>query len=255
MSVAASGGDLRVSVGGAGGVPVVFVHGLGADLEVWRAQLDHVRASGTRAIAYDQRGHGGSDRPADGVYTIDALVDDLDHVVKALSLSRFVLVGHSLAGAVITSYAGAHPEAVAGLVYVDAVGSFEAIPRGDVRDFIAADAGRDADGVRAAYVEMLGSNARAETRQRVLASAASLEVRAFTSLRRSMIEAPLKEAFARYHGPAIAIETGAQAPPFAASAALGVGRVVVPNVSHWIMLDAPGSTNSALDGFLATLAR
>jgi pimeloyl-ACP methyl ester carboxylesterase len=255
MSVQGGAGELRVSVGGAGGIPVVFVHGLGADLEVWRAQLDHVRAAGFRAVAYDQRGHGSSDRPSDGVYTIGALVDDLDRVVNALSLRRFVLVGHSMAGAVISAYAGAHPDAVAGLVYLDAAGSFEAVPRGAVRDLIAADAARDAEGVRAAYVEMLGPKAREETRKRVLASAATLEPRAFASLRRSMIEAPSHDAFARYHGPSVAIETGAQPMPFAASAALGVRRVVLPDVSHWLMLDAPGPTNAALDAFLETIPR
>jgi pimeloyl-ACP methyl ester carboxylesterase len=254
LSVAGGAGDLRVSVGGAGGTPVLFVHGLGADMEVWRAQLDHLRALGVRAIAYDQRGHGASDRPSDGVYTIDALVDDLDRVVTALSLERFVLVGHSMSGAVISAYAGAHPDAVAGLVYVDAVGSFDTLPPGAVRDFIAADADRDAAGVRTAFVEMLG-NAREETRRRVLASVASLEPRAFISLRRSMIEAPSREAFARYHGPTVAIETGAVAPPFAASAALGVRRVLVPDVSHWLMLDAPAATSAALDAFLAAVPR
>lgn len=253
VSVAGGGGDLRVSVGGAGGLPVVFLHGLGADLEVWRAQLDHVRAGGTRAIAYDQRGHGSSDRPRDGVYTIDALVDDLEAVVKALSLKRFVLVGHSLSGAVLSAYAGRHPEAVAGLVYVDAVGGFDAVPRGALREMIAADAARDAQGVKAAYVEMLGAKATPQTRDRVLASAAALEPRAFASLRRSLVEAGSRAAFARYGGPAVAIETGAEPLPFAASAALGVRRVVVPDVSHWLMLDAPGATSAAIDAFLAAV--
>jgi hypothetical protein len=57
-------GRLRVSDGGAGGIPVVLVHGLGSDLAVWRAQLDHLRA-GRRAIAYDQRGHGRSEKARD----------------------------------------------------------------------------------------------------------------------------------------------------------------------------------------------
>jgi pimeloyl-ACP methyl ester carboxylesterase len=255
MSVAGGAGELRVSVGGAGGLPMVFVHGLGADLEVWRAQLDHVRAAGIRAIAYDQRGHGGSDRPRDGVYTIDALVDDLGRVVKALSLKRFVLVGHSMAGAVLSVYAGKYPDAVAGLVFVDAVGGMDAIPRGAIREMIATDATRDAEGVKAAYVEMLGTKARPATRERVLASAALLEPRAFAALRRSMAEAPTTAAFARYHGPSVAVETGAQPLPFSASATLHVPRVVVPDVSHWLMLDAPEPTNAAIDGFLATVPR
>jgi pimeloyl-ACP methyl ester carboxylesterase len=254
MTAAGTAGDLRVSVGGAGGVPVVFLHGLGADLEVWRAQLDHLRARGVRAIAYDQRGHGGSDRPGDGVYSVDALVDDLEAVTKALSIRRFVLVGHSMSGAVLSAWVGRHAETVAGLVYVDAVGAFDAVPRSAIREMIAKDAARGPAEVRAAYEEMLGEKARPATRERVLASVASLEPRAFASLRRSMAEADSRAAHARYSGPAVAIETGAQALPFSASAALGIRRVVVPDVSHWLMLDAPAETNAAIDAFLATLA-
>src|SRR5215468_8787615 len=85
-------GRLRVSDGGAGGIPVVFHHGLGSDWSCWQAQLDHLRAT-RRAVAFDARGHGESDRaPA---YTIEALADDLDRVVAQLGISRFVLVGHS----------------------------------------------------------------------------------------------------------------------------------------------------------------
>jgi pimeloyl-ACP methyl ester carboxylesterase len=246
-------GKLRVSDGGAGGLPVVLVHGLGADLESWRGQLDHLRAAGTRALAYDQRGHGASERARDGVYTIAALAEDLDHVVRAAGLRRFVLVGHSMSGAVISAYASQHPEVVAGLVYVDAVGGFDAFPPDAVRQFVAKDATLDAAGVRAAYVEMLGPKARPGTRDAVLASVARMDPPAFAALRRSMSEAPSKAEFGRWRGPALAVETGAEPLPFSASAVLGLRRVVVPDVSHWLMMDDPAATNAALDGFLAGL--
>lgn len=85
------------------------LHGLGYALEVWRPQIDHLRAS-RRVIAYDQRGHGASGKPRGGVYTLEALAPDLEAVRRGLE--RFVLVGHSLSGAVMTTYLGAHPEAV-----------------------------------------------------------------------------------------------------------------------------------------------
>ena len=100
----------------------------GNDLDAWREQLDRLRPY-RRAVAYDQRGHGGSDRPRDGVYTVEALAADLEAVADALGLKRFVLVGHSLSGAVLSAYAGAHPDLVAGPVYADAVGDFHAVPR------------------------------------------------------------------------------------------------------------------------------
>ena len=73
-------GRLRISDGGHEGTPVLFLHGLGCRIDCWRAQLDHLRPF-RRAVTYDQRGHGDSDRARDGVYTIAALAEDLEAVV------------------------------------------------------------------------------------------------------------------------------------------------------------------------------
>ena len=100
--VAGGAGPLRVSDGGSGGPAFVFVHGLASDLEVWREQLDFVRAI-RRAVAYDQRGHGESARAADGAYSIDSLTADLEAVRSALGLDRIVLVGHSVSGEIVTA--------------------------------------------------------------------------------------------------------------------------------------------------------
>jgi len=75
-------GKLRVSDGGQGGVPVVLVHGLGSELETWRPVLDRLRSK-QRTIAYDQRGHGQSDRAAE--YSVEALADDLEVTVVVLA--------------------------------------------------------------------------------------------------------------------------------------------------------------------------
>jgi pimeloyl-ACP methyl ester carboxylesterase len=252
--VPGTAGKLRVSDGGIGEPAVVFVHGLGGDLETWRAQLDHVRSS-RRAVAYDQRGHGASDRPRDGVYTIDALAQDLDVLTRLLGLRRFVLVGHSMAGTVLTAYAGGHPEAVAGLVYVDAVGDFEAIPREKLLPTIAEETSPlfGAAQVRAAFEEMLGPRARPATRERVLASVQRLDPPAFGLLRRSMFEFRAKERYEPYRGPATAVEPADADPPVLASKVLGLPRTAVPGVSHWVMLDDPAAVNAALDAFLAGL--
>lgn len=245
-------GKLRVSDGGTGDVAVVLLHGLGADLEAWRAQLDHLRAGG-RAVAYDQRGHGGSEKARDGVYTVPALTEDLDRVISALGLGRVVLVGHSMAGAVVSTYVAQHPDRVAGVVFVDAVGALDALPRPALDQMIAQDATLDAAGVRASFVEMLGPKARPATRERVLASVGRMDLPAFAALRRSMVETPSRAAYGRYGGPAVAIEAGEAPMPFLASAALGVRRVTVAEASHWLMMDDPAGTSAALDAFLATL--
>ena len=69
-AVEGGAGKLSVSDGGQGEPAVLFVHGLGSELEAWRPELDRLRAT-RRVVAYDQRGHGASEKARDGVYTIE----------------------------------------------------------------------------------------------------------------------------------------------------------------------------------------
>src|SRR5437763_3746476 len=203
MFVEGGAGRLRVSDGGAGGVPVVFHHGLGSDWTCWQSQLDHLRAT-RRAVAFDARGHGESDRAP--VYSIGALADDLDRVVTQLGISRFVLVGHSFAGTVLSAYAGRHPEKLAALVYVDAVGDASSTPAEVKEYFRKQDAAVTAQKLQELYGTILGPKAKPETRRRVLAAAAQLDVPAFAMLRAEMGDFRAKEALAPFKGPKFAID-------------------------------------------------
>ncbi len=252
--VEGTAGRLRVSDGGRGGTPVVLVHGLGSDLEVWRAQLDALRAS-RRAIAYDQRGHGKSERARDGVYTIEALADDLEAVRRALGLERMILVGHSMSGQVLTTYAGAHPDRVAGLFYLDAMGDAHAFPRSEVAAVVARETAPSfgAADRRAAFEEML-KEAKPSTRQQVLAALDRIDPPAFGLLRKAMFElADAPARYAPYHGPAVALEEGGRPWPGSASAVLGIRRIAIHGVSHWMQLDDPAAVNREIDAFLAAL--
>jgi pimeloyl-ACP methyl ester carboxylesterase len=248
-------GKLRVSDGGSGGgVPVLFVHGLGASWEVWRAALDHVRPE-RRAAALDLRGHGGSDAPAtDAGYTIEALAEDVEAASRALTLPRFVLVGHSMAGAVLTAYASRFPEKVAGLVYVDAVGDFHKLPKEAVDKMLAEDAART--DLRPAYEELLGPKARPATREQVLASAARLPPSAFVALRRAMAAYDAPADARGYSGPAACIEAGDKPLPVLASALLPrARRRSLDGVSHWLMLDEPAAFARLLDDALSEMEK
>ena len=253
--VEGTAGELRVSDGGAGEPAVVFVHGLGADLEVWRAQLDHVRA-GRRAVAYDLRGHGHSGKARDGVYTIEALADDLEAVRRSLGLGKVILIGHSMSGEVLTTYAGRRPDLVVGLFYLDATGDAHAYPRAEVAEVVAreTDASFGAADRRAAFADML-EGAKPGTRERVLASLDRIDPPAFGFLRKAMFElVDGKARYARYHGPAVALEAGDEPWPGSASAVLGVRRIAIHGTSHWIQLDDPPAVNREIDAFVASLA-
>ena len=70
-------------------------------------------------IRYDQRGCGLSDWAPPSV-SLEAWVGDLEAVVDALGLKRFVLLGMSQGGAIAISYAARHPEKVSRLVLLGA---------------------------------------------------------------------------------------------------------------------------------------
>jgi pimeloyl-ACP methyl ester carboxylesterase len=238
---------LRVTDAGTGGVPVVFLHGLCGDAETWRAQIDHLRGS-RRVVAYDQRGHGASER-ADK-YTFDLLADDLDALAGALHLGKFWLVGHSMSGAVLSTYAGKHPEMIAGLVFVDAVGDFSKAPPEMKKWFADPGPGFGVPQMQSMFGEMLGDKARPSTREAVLATAAKCDLRAFVQLREEMIARSSAAGLARFSGPKFAVEAEGRENPFLASSLPGVRRKVIANVSHWLMLYDPAGLNAALDEML-----
>jgi len=252
-AVEGGAGKLSVSDGGTGEPAVLFVHGLGSELEAWRGELDRLRTS-RRAVAYDQRGHGASDRARDGVYTIDALAGDLDRVVKALGLRRVVLVGHSMSGTVITTWAGAHPEQVAGLIYADAIGDFHALEPAKLEPVMQGDQAfvTDPPSRHRMYGEMLGAAARPSTRAAVLASVDKLDPPAFPALRRGLFEFKVGDRLKDLKAPITAIE--ADGPPFPFSAANvipGARRIGLANVSHRLMQDDPAAFAKAIDEALA----
>ena len=100
------------------GVPLVLLHGHGNEARLWDDFVPCV-APHYRVLAVDQRGHGDSDWDPEGRYDSDAMADDLEALTSALEIDRFVLIGFSMGGRVSMTFAGRHPERLAGLVLVD----------------------------------------------------------------------------------------------------------------------------------------
>ena len=70
-----------------------------------------------RAVRFDARGRGKSDRSAD--YSSKAAVDDIGRVIEATGLERPILVGWSYGATIAVRYAAQHPGRVGGLVLID----------------------------------------------------------------------------------------------------------------------------------------
>jgi pimeloyl-ACP methyl ester carboxylesterase len=126
----AHGGELHLLEWSTEGVPMVLLHGHGNEAHLWDDFVPTV-APYYRVVAVDQRGHGDSDWDPEARYDIDSMTDDLEAILDALEIERFVLVGFSMGGRVSMSFGGRHPERLAGLVLVD-IGP-EVDPRGASR--------------------------------------------------------------------------------------------------------------------------
>ena len=106
------GAELAVTVAGPSDAPlVVLAHGFTNGREVWSPVAHRLLRAGRRVALYDHRGHGSSTSGSDG-HTIDRLGRDLAAVLEALDASDAVLVGHSMGGMTIQSFAAQHPEVV-----------------------------------------------------------------------------------------------------------------------------------------------
>ena len=113
----AGGTAIRYAERGSGGAtPVVFLHGYTDSWNSFRPVLE-LLGGGRRALAPDQRGHGGSAKPPQG-YGLDAFVNDAIELLDALAIERAVFVGHSLGSFIAQALAIAHPERVESLVLI-----------------------------------------------------------------------------------------------------------------------------------------
>jgi 3-oxoadipate enol-lactonase len=92
---------LALAEAGAGGRPLLLVHGFTGAKEDFTEWLDPLAELGWHAVAPDQRGHGASSHPADeSAYSFDAFTTDLLGLLDALAWERCTLLGHSMGGMV-----------------------------------------------------------------------------------------------------------------------------------------------------------
>ena len=115
LTVAANGLDVHaLACGPDDGPLVLLLHGFPECALGWRHQLTALGAAGLRAVAPDQRGYGGTDKPI-GVraYAIDRLADDIVELAAALGQRRFMLVGHDWGGIVAWHLASTRPSSSA----------------------------------------------------------------------------------------------------------------------------------------------
>ncbi len=96
---------------------VVLAHGFPELAYSWRHQIPALAEAGYRVLAPDQRGYGGSSKPAAvDAYDIVELSADIVGLLDDVGAERAVLVGHDFGGVVAWSAPLLHPDRFAGVV-------------------------------------------------------------------------------------------------------------------------------------------
>lgn len=112
--------DVRLEVldWGGSGRPVILLAGGGNTAHVFDEFAPKLTAN-CRVYGITRRGFGASTyAPLDK--GVDRLAEDILAVIRGLKLNKPVLVGHSIAGAELSSVATLHPDTIAGVVYLEA---------------------------------------------------------------------------------------------------------------------------------------
>lgn len=106
-----------VAQGDSTGVPVILLHGY-SDTWYSFSRVLPLLPPTLQVFALDQRGHGGTDKPADG-YAMRDLARDVLAFMDAQGIGRAAIVGHSMGTVVAQQVAALAPERVRALVLLD----------------------------------------------------------------------------------------------------------------------------------------
>jgi len=239
-----------------GAIPILFVHGMVGHTGFWNTTLAAC-ADRRRALAVDLRGHGNSSAPSDGDYSVEGCASDVLAAIDTLALEQIVLVGHSYGTFVTIEVAARRPDVVRRLILVDPPGDFTRLSAterdGQLVPYLKSlDTDRWRSVIEADFEEALtGSTpgAAASVRARL----ATMPRDAMVGMSHSMFAYPAVERLERYLARPGASAHSILAPPNAWPFSLhnlvpALSSSVVPDVGHWIMLDAP-------ERFIAALAQ
>ncbi len=247
------------------GPVVVLLHGFPLDRSMWSSQ-ETTLGSMYRVITPDLRGHGQSAAP-DGVYSIEAMAEDVIETLDALQVTEpVVLGGLSMGGYVALALMARYPERFRALMLIDtkAEGDTPEAARGREELASTVEGSGNSGAVASAMLPKLFSETTRQRRPQLISQMRAVmektPARAVAGALRGMAARPDRTAeLAQIAVPTLVL-VGADdviTPPDGAQkmaeAIPDAQIVVVPDAGHLAPLENPQATNEAILHFLQGL--
>jgi pimeloyl-ACP methyl ester carboxylesterase len=102
--VEVNGIEINYLLEGDGDHTVVLISGLADEIDMWDMQMPALLTTGYRVLRFDNRGVGGTSKPA-GPYSTAMFAADTKALVDSLGISKFHLAGVSMGGMIAQEYA------------------------------------------------------------------------------------------------------------------------------------------------------
>jgi sigma-B regulation protein RsbQ len=252
---AASVDGLKIhsATSGHGSKTVILVHGYTCDESTWSEQVP-VLAKEYRMVTLDLPGHGRSESPKDGKFSMDLFARSIEAVRAEVKADRIVLVGHSMGTPVVLRYAHLYPQHTAALVFVDGLMPLPAAQAGALADAGAAMGGPNGRNVREQMIRsffVVGTSPAVQTKvlHMMLGAPEATAVGAMNATREpagQTTDIPMVPIFAIYAGPSHIASAQAVHASFPTAE-----YTEIPGTGHFLMLEKPEEFNRLLLGFLS----
>jgi len=237
---------------GQGSRTVILVHGWTCDETSWSEQVPALSKQ-YRVITVDLPGHGRSDQPAAGKFSMDVFAKAVEAVRAEANVDRVILAGHSMGGPVVYRYAQLYPSRTVALILVDA----PLFKGPDIQAFI--------DQALAGVVGESGLKGREAMIRGMFSSATTPELQ--NRILKMMLRAPestAKGAMSSMADPAVWESRALQIPALAIFAATYAGNGLdttksylpdlqflnVPGTGHFLMMEKPAEFNQHVMAFM-----
>jgi pimeloyl-ACP methyl ester carboxylesterase len=246
------GAKIHFTSTGQGSTTVVLVHGWTCDESSWSEQVPAL-AKKYRVITVDLPGHGKSDPPKDGKFSMDVFARAVEAVRAEAKVDRVILAGHSMGSPVVFRYAQLYPAHTVALILVDGPLFKAADAKGFISQTLPAVTGKDGLKGREKMIRGMFSSATTPALQdRIL----KMMLRAPEATARGAMSSMADPEVWNNHVltvPALAIFAGTYTGSFLDTTKTYLPDLQflnMPGTGHFLMLERPAEFNQHLMAFI-----